>query len=308
LNPAIAGSENCPRFSLNFRDQWPSIPHNFLTFSASYDQHLSVMHGGIGVLVSADLISNIKQTYNAGFIYNYRVEVARDFMMQFALQAGYISSSLDKTNIQLASQIVDKGVVYNELVDSLDYKSKSQFDLNFGWLSYLPYLHFGLAIHHLYPVRMNFFKETGENYQKQWAPKWTAHIGGKVTIHQQVYQKTSFGDIFFYPNLIFISQGSFNQAAGNFHYLHEGFYFLFYPITVGGWLRHNFKNLDAVIVTCGMEYKNLRIGYSYDFNLTKLEGTGGSHEVSIQYVIPCKESVNYKKGKKRYAPLTCPKF
>lgn len=308
LNPAFAGSNNCPRFSINFRDQWPTIPNNFLTFSANYDQHINALHGGIGVLISADVVPGILQTYNAGLIYNYRVQVADNFVMQFALQAGYISSSLNKAELKLASQILNENAP-NEL-DFLNYNSKSQFDLNFGWVGYTPYLYFGLAAHHLYPVRAGFF-----NYGlTQWAPKWTAHIGGKVIISQKLRNETNFGDIFFYPNMVFISQGALategklNTLTGNSYYLHEGFYFQFYPFTVGGWLRHNFKNLDAFIVTCGIEYKSFKIGYSYDFNLTQLERTGGSHEVSLQFFIPCSNPTGTKKTKRAFAPVDCPKF
>ena len=94
LNPAFAGTEECPRIAVNFRDQWPSIPRNFMTFSGSYDQHIHALHGGIGVLVSADIGGGgILQTYNAGIIYNYRWVAARDFALQFALQASYLAAS-----------------------------------------------------------------------------------------------------------------------------------------------------------------------------------------------------------------------
>jgi hypothetical protein len=114
----------------------------------------------------------------------------------------------------------------------------------------------------------------------------------------------NYGDVFLYPNLIFTSQR-------NFHYLHEGFYFKFYPFTIGAWLRHNFKNVDAVIVSCGVEYKFIKVGYSYDFNVSKLGHTGGAHEVSLQFVIPCKyESYQNtpRKSVSKFSPIACPKF
>ncbi|WP_343789462.1 type IX secretion system membrane protein PorP/SprF, partial [Wandonia haliotis] len=36
LNPALAGTHGCPRFALNYRNQWPAISGNFVTYSASY--------------------------------------------------------------------------------------------------------------------------------------------------------------------------------------------------------------------------------------------------------------------------------
>jgi len=299
LNPAFAGTINCPRFSLNFRDQWPEIKKNFITFSGSYDQHINVLHGGIGVLVSADIAgAGIIQTYNVGAIYNFRVKVSDQFNLQFALQGNYLLTSFNSAKLRLASGILDQ-LDLSDLPDGI-VPSRSQFDAGFGLMGYTSYLYFGLAIHHLLPLQKKFIN----NPTLQWDPKWSAHIGGKVSLVQKVRNEVNFGDIFFYPNLIFISQG-------NFYYLHEGFYFNFYPFTLGTWLRHNFKNLDALIISCGIEYKIFRIGYSYDFNLSKLEHTGGAHEISLQFTIPCNtdkmNSVARKKNNK-ISPVECPRF
>ena len=39
LNPAMAGSHGCPRFALNYRNEWPQLSGNYVTYSASYDQY-----------------------------------------------------------------------------------------------------------------------------------------------------------------------------------------------------------------------------------------------------------------------------
>jgi len=300
LNPAFAGTINCPRISLNFRDQWPAIPKNFITFSASYDQHVNEIHGGVGVLLAADIEGGgILQTYSAGAMYNFRLQVTHDFNLQFALQGNYLFTSLNWDKLQFATDFINPSALPEPLDDL--YEKRSQFDAAVGMVGYTPYLYFGLAVHHLLPLRMSSFRHTSD----QWKLKWTAHVGGKITISQKVRNEVKFGDIFLYPNLVFISQGKF-------HYLHEGFYFSFYPFTIGAWLRHNFKNLDAFIISCGIEYKIFRIGYSYDFNLTKLERTGGAHEISLQFTIPCNNNDKiYKTPQRRssrFSPIACPRF
>jgi len=295
MNPAFAGTINCPRFSVNFRDQWPAFKNNFLTFSTSYDQHISVLHGGVGVLVSADLQGQggIIQTYNAGAIYNFRIQAAENFNLQFAVQGNYLHTSLNWHKLEFASQL--HGIpVDTELPTDL-MERRSQFDLAIGVVGYTPYLYFGLAVHHLLPLKINFFKYSLD----LWGLKWTAHAGGKITITKKKKGEVSFGDISFFPNVIFMSQETF-------HYLHEGFYFSFYPLTVGAWVRHNFQGLDALILSCGIEYKIFRIGYSYDFNLSQLERTGGAHEISLQFVIPC--TLKTPPVKRKFAPIECPRF
>ena len=303
LNPAFSGTANCPRFSLNFRDQWPSIPGNFISFSSSYDQYIPIIHGGVGVLASADMAGgNILQTYNIGGMYNYRVQVSRNFNLQFALQGSYLMRSFNWHNLQTASQILNSDIPISELPQE-GISRLSRFDAAFGVMGYTSFLYFGMAIHHIVPLDLRYLPRSDGKFITPWKPRWTAHIGGKITIKKTLRDENSFGDIFLYPNLIFISQE-------NFHYMHEGFYFNFYPFTVGAWLRHDFKSLDAFVISCGVEYKSLRIGYSYDFSLTELERTGGAHEISLQFIIPCDpdQVKNNKQKRKRYAPLSCPYF
>jgi type IX secretion system PorP/SprF family membrane protein len=304
LNPAFAGTVNCPRISINFRDQWPAFKNNFLSFSASYDQHISELHGGVGVLATGDILGGgIFQSYSAGAIYNFRIQAAYQFYLQFALQANYLYSSLNWSKLEFASELIPPHSAPSDFPIELDNNlKKSQFDANFGFVGYTPFLYFGFAMHHLLPLQKNYL---GISKNKtEWEPKFTAHLGGKITIVQKMKDENNFGDIYLHPNVIFMSQGAF-------HYLHEGFYFNFYPFTIGAWLRHNCKNLDAFIVSCGVEYRLIRIGYSYDFNLTKLERTGGAHEVSLQFIIPCdpdRTSKSLKKARAKMAPMDCPLF
>ena len=38
LNPAFAGSNICPRIHVNYRNQWPGLAANYVTFSASGEE------------------------------------------------------------------------------------------------------------------------------------------------------------------------------------------------------------------------------------------------------------------------------
>ncbi|MFN5148175.1 MAG: type IX secretion system membrane protein PorP/SprF, partial [Flavobacteriia bacterium] len=49
LNPALAGSYGCSRFALNYRNEWPALSGNYVTYSASYDQYFKNISGGFGL-------------------------------------------------------------------------------------------------------------------------------------------------------------------------------------------------------------------------------------------------------------------
>ena len=59
LNPAFAGTNNCPRLSANHRAQWTGLPTIFNTTSVSYDQNFDKIHGGLGIIIVNDQISQL---------------------------------------------------------------------------------------------------------------------------------------------------------------------------------------------------------------------------------------------------------
>ncbi len=98
------------------------------------------------------------------------------------------------------------------------------------------------------------------------------------------------------PNVVYMQQGEFKQ-------LNTGMYVNFYPFVAGLWLRHNFSNPDAVIASLGFQQPQYKIGYSFDFTLSRMGlPAGGAHEISFVWLLPCpKKELVYK-------AIKCPSF
>jgi len=80
------------------------------------------------------------------------------------------------------------------------------------------------------------------------------------------------------PNVVYVQQGSFHQ-------LNLGMYANTYPLVAGLWLRHTFGNPDAVIALLGLQQKNYKIGYSFDYTISRLTiKSGGAHEISVAWM------------------------
>ena len=64
------------------------------------------------------------------------------------------------------------------------------------------------------------------------------------------------------------------------------------------WGGLNYRIQDAVSLILGLQYKNFKIGYSYDITTSKLglSNTGGSHEVMLKYCF----KIEADKGRKSY--------
>lgn len=87
LNPAFAGSANCPRVNLNYRNQWPGISGSFVTYSASYDQHVDNLSGGVGLLVWNDRAGEgTLNTTNVSGMYSYQLPITKRFSIKTDLQ------------------------------------------------------------------------------------------------------------------------------------------------------------------------------------------------------------------------------
>ncbi|MDR2980241.1 MAG: PorP/SprF family type IX secretion system membrane protein [Bacteroidales bacterium] len=293
LNPAFAGSELCPRFSLNFRDQWTG---SFRTYSVSYDQHFDKISGGIGVLAFGDRQGTGQiNTYSAHFMYSFHLKVSRKFQMRFALQAGYQQKTLDWETLKWGDMIDPRyGFVYQTNEMQPDNLTSHNFDMAAGFIGYTEYLYFGMAAHHFTRPYESWLTQTN-----RLSVRWTGHVGAYVDLKRKSKKERTFGDISISPNIIY-------QHQNTFHYLNSGFYLNFYPFTVGLWVRNSFVKhdpVDALIFMCGVQYDIFKVSYSYDITLGKNSSqTGGSHEVSVNFKLRCPES------KKRIKPLKCPTF
>jgi len=297
LNPAFAGTNVCPRINLNFRDQWPSLPSTYMTYAGSYDQHFDKLNGGIGVLLYGDRAGKgTINTYAAHFMYSFRLKVSKKFEMRLALQAGYQQKSLDFDKLTFPDMIDPKyGFIYGTAEARPPNLTVHIFDMAAGFVGYSEHIYFGAAAHHITNPPEGFVTEA----VTRLPVKWTGHFGAYFDLKRKSKKERSFGDISISPNVIY-------QQQAQFYYLNTGFYLNFYPFTVGLWLRNNFTKddpIDAFIFSAGIQYDFIRIGYSYDVTLGRLANhTAGSHEVSIQFLLRCPESV------KKIKDLKCPSF
>lgn len=284
LNPALAGTKICPRAILNYRNQWPGLGKSFVTYNASYDQYIDKIYGGIGVVINVDNAgSGILKTTLAGLMYAYSLRAARNLTINMAIQATFYQKTLNWDLLQFGDQIDPQyGFIMPTAETPPDNTSVIFPDFTagvaFGWKGVL---HGGVAVHHLTQPNMAFYDQN----ENKLLMKITGHIGANISLEGVSYDFAEGSESVLYiaPNILY-------QQQGEFHQLNAGVYIIRLPIVFGIWYRHNFENADAVIVLVGIDYKNLKIGYSYDITTSRLKSyTGGAHEVSVAWRFNCIE-------------------
>ena len=289
LNPAFAGTSVCPRAILGFRDQWPGMNGEYVSYTASYDQSLNGL--GFGVLFNGDDAGRgVLKTNNFSTIISPKVRLYDDFVLSFALEAGIIQKRLDHSSLIFPDQYDQNGTVANVSQQINSNLSVVKPDLSAGVLLYSPFLYMGYSVHHIMTPNISLL---GDPNVELLYRRHTAHVGANILLpdpnpikrRKGLAPKIS-------PQIIFQQQGPAREINLGVYYTNNNF-------TSGVYYR----NEDALILLFGVQTKKLNFGFSYDITLSKLKNnTLGAIEFSAGYKFNC------RKPKKNRIRIDCPSF
>lgn len=287
LNPALSGSSGCPRVALNYRNEWPQLSGNYVTYAAAYDSYFKNISGGVGIVAMHDQQgAGTIQTSMIGASYSYYLKVNRKFRLMFGTQAAYYQKYLDWSQLTFGDMIDPRrGFIYQTGDVPRGDGRRGFFDVSAGFVGFSKNFYFGGAFHHL-----NRPDESMILGQSRLPIKITGHLGANIKLGQRGrYSSTTFLS----PNIIYQNQNGFQQ-------LNIGAYLKYESFTIGAWYR----NKDAFILTVGLTTDKYRIGYSYDLTVSQLGNgfSGGSHEISMGFNLKC------KKPARDFRRLSCPSF
>ncbi|MFM6935673.1 MAG: type IX secretion system membrane protein PorP/SprF [Flavobacteriales bacterium] len=286
LNPALAGSSGCPRVALNYRNQWPQLTGNYITYAAAYDQYAKNLSGGIGLMAMHDQQGQgtIQTSMIAG-TYSYYLKVNRKFRIMFGGQAAYFQKYLDWSKLTFGDMIDPRrGFIYQTGDVPRGNGYHGFFDVSAGMVGFTKNFYFGVAAHHL-----NRPDESMILGESRLPIRITGHMGATIKIGQRGRYSSN---TMLMPNVIYQYQNGFQQ-------FNIGAYLKYESFTIGAWYR----NRDAFIVSLGLTTDKFRIGYSYDLTVSQLGGiTGGSHEISMGINLKCKKTI------KDFRRISCPSF
>ena len=276
LNPAMAGISYGPRVNLIYRNQWPSIDKGYVTYAASYDQHIDKIRGGVGLAFHTDRIAGgIVQNFAVQAMYSYQLALSRKFGVKLALSGGLGSKRLDFNRLTFQDQInpiygfTDEFGTPNATGEfPLQQATVTYADFGGGILAFTPKFYFGTGIKHFTQPKASF---TGSDSR---LPLRLALHGGYVV---DVTPRKKKDDIYVSPNILLVQQSNFSQ-------INIGTHFNYNFISAGAYYRNTFKNSDAIIAMLGFKIEYVRIAYSFDVPLNGLGiNSGGAHEVTFTF-------------------------
>lgn len=293
LAPSFAGATEEFRFALHYRNQWPSVPGVFHTYSISFDKALVNFNSGLGVLATYDVAgSGELSTTNIGLLYSYDFRFSDTWHIRPGVNFKFTYMGLDIYKLIFASQMTGSGTVPS--VYPPPFSKVADVDFASSALVYNDRIWGGFTLDHLLTPKQSFYGNEATLPVK-------FNLFGGLQIMRKTRLKHTYHEV--------LSVALNFQKQAKFYQTDIGLYYYRDPLIFGLWYRGipfvTTQAGDAVIGLLGIKTKQLHIGYSYDFTISNLIGsTAGSHEVSIVY-----EFNSLSMGQKtRIRAIPCPEF
>lgn len=299
LNPALTGNTAQLRMASTYRNQWPSIPKGYVSYTAALDYNFEKIKSGVGFLATHDKAGNEGlQFTNLALLYSHYVRLNKTTYLRGGVKMSYTSRSVNQSELLFSDQIIRDGAPFSieEIGNSINH-----FDFGTGiLLSNSEKYWLGVSVNHINQPVYSFLGNSS------FLPiKTSVHGGWNFALENNgnITKPQSIKTIVHYK-----SQGRWDQVDVGAYYEKD-------PYFIGLWYRgipffkkfeNEFPNNESMVLIVGVKANDLKIGYSYDVTISKLaRNSGGAHEISIIY-----EVANYSKKKKRrrYFLAPCPKF
>lgn len=294
LSPSFAGATEEYRFSINYRNQWPSVPGVFHTYSIGFDKAMPNFNSGIGILATYDVAgSGDLSTTNIGLLYSYDFNINKEWHIRPGVNFKFYYLGLNIYKLVFNSQITGSGTT--PPVTPPPFDNVADVDFATSALVYNDRIWAGFTLDHLLKPKQSFYGEDSKLPIK-FNLYGGVRIIGQTRLRKKLLEALSIA-------------GNF-QTQGHFYQTDIGLYYYKNPLIFGLWYRGipfmTSQAGDAIIGLVGIKTKQLHIGYSYDFTISNLiASTGGAHEISIVYEF---NSVSIGGTRRKIRAIPCPEF
>ncbi len=301
LNPALTGKfDGTVRVAGNYRNQWPAFNNVYTTSTLSVD--FAILKSklpdydtwGVGILALTDKAGGGVLTNNyLGISTSYHKALDEDGFQQIGIgfQGTYGQKRLDNSKLLFEDQLTPFGFtgvtqdIFNSANLNINYLDVNAGIIYTGSTNDQNNFYVGASMYHI-----NRPKESFKGGNWNIAARTTVSAGGyfpvsdQLTLHTSgIYQVQNKSSEVTFGGAIAAAIDAESTTPSNFY--------------IGSWYRVG----DALIPYLGLEFAGMRIGASYDVNISDLKAgsqSRGGMEISIIYI---KRPAGYK-------GIPCPKF
>ncbi|MBS1644364.1 MAG: PorP/SprF family type IX secretion system membrane protein [Bacteroidetes bacterium] len=302
-SPANAGlmSDKDYRVSANYRSQWGGVPVPFNTFSVQADlqllsnkEHTNWLGFGLAALSDRAGDGNLAMTNIGGFI-AYHLHLGETSMLSMGVSGAYVQRSVDFAKLSFDAQW--DGSDFNTTLSNHERNLSGKaiytdFGLGINYASFpneYVYLKAGISVLHLNSPRETFLNESNT-------------LGIRPTANIDLLYKVHYG-LIVNPAVYYTQQnGAYQIIFGSLVQTNFGTMAINSYLLAGIYNRWN----DALVFTCGYEWKGLRLMASYDYTISNLGqyiNHNGAFEFSVRY-----SGLNNLSNRDSRKIYQCPRF
>ncbi|WP_109615879.1 PorP/SprF family type IX secretion system membrane protein [Sediminitomix flava] len=305
LNPAMTGSSLDARMNFNYRNQWTRLPSNYESYLFGFDHHFIGSGLSLGLMLKHDNLGQDAPLSNTQLSIStaYLLRISKSWSLNLGIQGGIVQSDLDFNNFLFGDQLDNFGPTGQPTQEPNLDERKFYPDISLGGLLLHEKMWFGFSAHHVNSPETSF---TGGS---QTLPiKYSVMAGYVIPFsHKTKYGGENLDNKILTPVILYQSQGKSDQLS-------LGIYGLYSPVMLGVWyrglpvLKENGEGLnqDALAFLVGFKLKSVKVGYSYDVNLSDLpQQLAQTHEVSLSFDFNFNKDYP-KKRRKRKGKVICP--
>jgi len=295
LNPALTGVEHDERrVFLNYRNQWPGIGNSFVSYTASYDQYIKSLQGGVGFKIFNDAQANgAIQEFSLAVDYSYHMQLSHKFFLNAGFEAGFVQKSL-KTSGFVLSDMIDPVTGESSGFSAESFSDSKVFypDFAIGLSGFYEKYYGGVSVSHI----LKPFQHEISSNNSRIPRKVIVFVGAMIPIYEKrlgkEVQQLS-------PNIIYQQQKDFSQLNYGLDAVIQN------QLLTGIALRQNLGiQFSSLIFSVGYITNSYRIRYSYDQMLSSPTiqlPNMGAHEISFILIMQSGK-------KKKHQAIKCPKI
>jgi type IX secretion system PorP/SprF family membrane protein len=278
-NPAVAGNDNAVSITVADRIQWTGFGKEDgvqvapRTYFISGDLPIRVLKGGVGLVIMNDALGHENTiSVKLGYAYQRNLGFGK---LGIGTQLEFNNRAIDFSKLKPAGE--------DPILGQLGAKeSEMLIDFSLGLFYRVPGSYFvGVSGAHLIQTKGKPLGDGNNSLSMKMDRTFFITGGYEITFPRNP-------DYQFVPSAIIESDIVRTRIDVNA--------ILRYKEAFWGGL--GYRSGESVIVLLGVQYKDFRIGYSYDINVSKLglPFFGGTHEIMVNY----RFKLELEKGRKSY--------
>ncbi len=284
-NPAFTGGTRNTTVYAVYRNQFPSLSTNYITYALGASTFSEELNSGFGLsALYDDSADGLYKTVTAKLNYSYRLQLTDGAYLNAGLSLGFGRTAVDFDRLIFLDQIdavngpiSGGGIPFptDELLPAEN--SVNYLDMGVGFLFYSKLFYVGASFDHLNNPTNDFFSAPDNpSAGVDGLPlRWTINAGAAIPILESPVATI----ISVHPQLLYTRQRDFGQ-------LNAGAYVKYKVVDVGAAFRLSGDTADALILSAGLSKDAFKIYYAYDFTVSKLASiSGGAHEIGLSYRI-----------------------